>query len=75
MTEFAFLICCERVIWLHEGKLRRSGPAKYIAENYLQYTLAKRGSTVEPQGAKTIDRARKERPKDFQAPRIPEDAA
>mgnify|MGYP003624284319 CR=1 FL=1 len=30
---------CERVIWLHEGKLREAGPAKDIAENYLQYTL------------------------------------
>lgn len=30
---------CERVVWLHGGRLREIGGAKVIAEAYLQYTL------------------------------------
>lgn len=46
---------CERVIWLHEGKLREAGPAKDIAENYLQYTLQEvYGETA---ALKSIDKA------------------
>lgn len=30
---------CERVVWLHGGQLRKMGVAKFIAEDYLQYTL------------------------------------
>lgn len=30
---------CQHAIWLHQGKLRQAGPAKEIAESYLQYTL------------------------------------
>jgi lipopolysaccharide transport system ATP-binding protein len=30
---------CERVVWLHGGKLRKMGPAKNISEEYYQYTL------------------------------------
>src|SRR5690606_22118515 len=30
---------CERVVWLHQGELRQSGPSKEVAEAYLQYTL------------------------------------
>ncbi|WP_342780312.1 ABC transporter ATP-binding protein [Halopseudomonas laoshanensis] len=30
---------CQHAIWLHQGNLRQAGPAKEIAESYLQYTL------------------------------------
>jgi lipopolysaccharide transport system ATP-binding protein len=30
---------CERVVWLHSGKIRQMGQAKNISEAYLQYTL------------------------------------
>lgn len=30
---------CQHAIWLHQGHLRQAGPAKEIAESYLQYTL------------------------------------
>jgi lipopolysaccharide transport system ATP-binding protein len=30
---------CESAIWLHKGQTRMSGSAKYIAEEYLQYSL------------------------------------
>lgn len=30
---------CQRAVWLHQGQLRQIGPAKEIAESYLQYTL------------------------------------
>lgn len=49
------LSLCERVIWLHQGELRESGPAKEVAENYLQYTLQEvYGETA---ALKAIDRS------------------
>lgn len=33
------LSLCQHAVWLHHGLVRETGPAKLIAENYLQYTL------------------------------------
>lgn len=33
------LTLCQHALWLHHGVVRDSGPAKSIAETYLQYTL------------------------------------
>lgn len=33
------LSLCQHAVWLHHGLVRDTGPAKSIAENYLQYTL------------------------------------
>lgn len=30
---------CQHAVWLHHGRVRDTGPAKSIAEKYLQYTL------------------------------------
>jgi lipopolysaccharide transport system ATP-binding protein len=30
---------CQHAVWLHQGELRAVGPAKEVAESYLQYTL------------------------------------
>lgn len=43
---------CQRAIWLSEGSIRHSGPAKEVAEAYLQYTLqAVYGETVHLESA------------------------
>lgn len=49
---------CKSVIWLHEGKLRESGNAKEVAENYLHYTLQE--VYGEEASLKTIDREDKD---------------
>lgn len=56
---------CQHAIWLHQGQLRQAGPAKEIAESYLQYTLQEvygESASLKSIGDESDDKAAAEMP-------------